>query len=419
MQPQYLQYLPALMYAGLAGTALALVVATGQNRWSPRVFFLLALRLAIGWHFLFEGLHKVHSHLHPSETTRSFSSEPYFKVAPGPIGARMRKSFGDPDEVFAQKVRATEEIKPADFDKLSAEDQAKRCPAAVAADLDAMTDKAEAAEKDAAEKATKAADADAAKAEKEKKDDDKAKGKAKAEAAKKEAEKRRDSAAAAAPILVTAAKAKYARWVYGVEGRDTKLKSTTGEAWFTAPQRLDYLDWLRGQVAQAQTRADAGVGNGTGTDAKRMAEYRTDLIAAEAALAKDTNDFVAELKKDLNGGKAPEEPPPAKSFGQKMDLFTMWFLMAVGGCLMAGLFTRLVCVLGTGFLVVTYLAHPPFPWYPQPPNTEGNPLFINKNVIEALALLAVASFPTGRWLGLDALISKVFCRAPQENDPTA
>ncbi len=88
----------------------------------------------------------------------------------------------------------------------------------------------------------------------------------------------------------------------------------------------------------------------------------------------------------------------------------MWFLVAVGACLMAGLFTRLACVLGAGFLVMTYLTYPPFPWYPLPPNTEGNPVFINKNVIEALALLALASFPTGRWLGLDALVSRIFGR---------
>ena len=51
----------------------------------------------------------------------------------------------------------------------------------------------------------------------------------------------------------------------------------------------------------------------------------------------------------------------------------------------------------------------PSPWYPQPPNTEGNPLFVNKNVIEALALLLLACYPTGRWLGLDALLSRVCC----------
>jgi hypothetical protein len=39
--------------------------------------------------------------------------------------------------------------------------------------------------------------------------------------------------------------------------------------------------------------------------------------------------------------------------------------------------------------------------------TEGNPVFVNKNVIECLALLALASMPTGRWMGLDALIARM------------
>jgi hypothetical protein len=51
-----------------------------------------------------------------------------------------------------------------------------------------------------------------------------------------------------------------------------------------------------------------------------------------------------------------------------------------------------------------------------PPNTEGNPLFINKNVIECLALLVLATFPTGRWMGLDALIARL--RGRRYNDAT-
>ena len=60
-----------------------------------------------------------------------------------------------------------------------------------------------------------------------------------------------------------------------------------------------------------------------------------------------------------------------------------------------------------GFLVLTYLSHPTVPWYPLPPGTEGNPLFINKNLIECLALLTVAVHPTGRWLGLDAIWTRL------------
>src|SRR5690349_8041637 len=94
-----------VLYAGLGGTVLALIVATIQNKWSLRVFFILALRLAIGWHFLFEGLHKIHSYyIGPSETNRPFSSEPYFAAAEGPLGPVMRKQIGDVDDQLKARL---------------------------------------------------------------------------------------------------------------------------------------------------------------------------------------------------------------------------------------------------------------------------------------------------------------------------
>ena len=96
-----------VVYAGLAGCLLALIVATYQQNWSLRVFFLLALRLAIGWHFAFEGLHKINSHLvGPTETNRPFTSEPYFAAAEGPFGDYMRRKYlGDPGAAIAAKLR--------------------------------------------------------------------------------------------------------------------------------------------------------------------------------------------------------------------------------------------------------------------------------------------------------------------------
>ena len=144
-----------VLYAGLAGTVLALIVATIMNRWSIRVFFLLALRLAIGWHFLFEGLYKVNSHLvGPTETNRPFSSEPYFRNAPGPVAAFMRKQFSDPNEVIADRVRPTKQTKPTEFEKLSIEEQAADCPDSVARQLDAMESNVQAVVKTEAAKET-------------------------------------------------------------------------------------------------------------------------------------------------------------------------------------------------------------------------------------------------------------------------
>jgi uncharacterized membrane protein YphA (DoxX/SURF4 family) len=423
-----------LLYAGLAGTLLALIIASAQQKWSLRVFFLLALRLAIGWHFLFEGLHKIHSHMvGPAENNRVFSSEPYFKVAQGPLGPLMRKQFGDTEAIIDSQVKAAEPIKPEEFAKKSDAEQAKYCPQPVGNALDVSLDdveetiKAEAAgdlkSADVAEKKAVAAANIAEERELRglRKDDVKSQANVKAEAeaerakAKKDAEKARtaakvkgDKAKEFAPLRVVAAKAAYARWVYGVDGRDTKLKGISTDVPYTAPERLAHIERVRGQAQAEEERQAAHLGNGFGIEQKKAAELRLDLVAAESDLAKDAQTFTHELKKFLIGKKADDEPPAQKSWTQRwMDPITMWFIAGIGACLMAGLLTRLACILGAGFLVMTYLAHPAFPWLPLPPNTEGNPVFINKNIIEALALLTLATFPTGRWLGIDALLGRL------------
>lgn len=402
----------AVIYAGLAGTLLALIVATAQQKWSCKVFFLLALRLAIGWHFMFEGFHKIHStYTGPTETNRPFTSEPYFKVAPGPIGAEMRKQFGDPAEVIAAKVRAPKDIKPDAFAKLSVEEQAAACPAAAAADFDNLESKLEAtlaAVGVAEAKATAEAKTEFAK-EKAKED---------AEKARKAIQKGIDAFKATGKDRVAAAKAAYARWVFGVDGRDCKMKAITGDVSLTAPQRLEHLEWLRTQSSEVGKRLADGLGNGYGMEAKRASEARTDFMAGESDLAKDANAFIADLQKSLAEGVAVDVPAEP-SRGQKLDKVTMWFLVTVGTFIMAGFLTRLSCFLAAGFLVITYLAHPAFPWYPLPPNTEGNPVFINKNIIECLALLSLACMPTGRWLGIDAVIHRVCCGKEETATPPA
>jgi uncharacterized membrane protein YphA (DoxX/SURF4 family) len=415
----------AVVYAGLAGTLLALIVATAQNKWSPRVFFLLALRLAIGWHFLFEGLYKLQTHYGPpTETSKPFSSEPYFRAAPGPLGAMMRKQFEDPEQIIAIEVKAPKPIPAQEFARLSAEDQAAACPAAVAQQFDHVKNVIEKQMADVEPEEQKAVAAATAKRDSDLKnaqtDVDKSviesiydvEVKAAAEKAKKTREatqKKLDFLDSdAGKTMLTTAKASYARWIYGVDRRDTKVKFITQPAPLTAPERLAHIERLRGEMERASDEHGTGLGNGYGTATKRTAELRMELVTAESDLVKDARAFIAELQKDLNGGEAVKEPVE-RSVGQRMDSMTMWALAIIGACIMAGLFTRVMCVLAAGFLIMTYLAHPAFPWYPIPPNTEGNPVFINKNVIECLALLYLACMPTGRWLGLDAIIMPAFC----------
>ena len=184
-----------VLYAGLAGTILALIVATIQNNWSIRVFFLLALRLAIGWHFLFEGLYKVNTHLvGPTDANpRTFTSEPYFRNAPGPVAAYMRKQFSDPQAAIADHLTPSREPRGEAFANLPIAEQAAACPASVAKQIDDMEPKAVEAVKAEAKKELAKADEDEAKATKDAKTDtNKAKAKESAEAARQAAQEGRD-----------------------------------------------------------------------------------------------------------------------------------------------------------------------------------------------------------------------------------
>ena len=335
-----------VLYAGLAGVLLSLIVATATNGWQLRVFVLLALRLAIGWHFLFEGLHKLHSFaVGPTDTNRVFTSEPYFAAAEGPLGDYMRKKYlGDPEATYTERLTKKQDVSAAAFKKLPPSEQAALCPTAAA---EALTG------------------GDAEKA--------------------------------------TAAKAKFAAWVYGAETQSAKVNMVTGDIPLTADQRLSAIAVLQREYDALAARDAEGLGRGYGYEMERKKKLKTDLLKAKTDLAADTDKVIADLRKDA--GLPPLDPAdkPIKD----LDRLTAYTITAVGAGLLLGVFTKLWCLVGVGFLVMTYLAHPTVPWHSLPPNTEGNPLFINKNLIEALGMLVILVHPTGRWLGLDALFLRL------------
>ena len=574
-----------VLYAGLGGTVLALIVASIQNKWSCRVFFILALRLAIGWHFLFEGLHKIHSHyVGPGETNKVFTSEPYFAVAEGPLGPVMRKQLGDPEEQL--KARLTPRNIPELLSGLSADDRAKLA----LRKLLSITDE------DYAKLAPTEVVKDwqgfvAAFTEKYKLGDDE---KAKLDGQLSDAEKKELDSGKGPGDLSVAAMASYAKWAIGVEARNSKVKFVSGDTPLTAPQRLEYIKHRQKELDDLQERAKAEMGNGQGIDMTRLKDAKTLVSTAKTTLLSDADAYLAELEKEAftaimvdrlakaapmpskvigsdDGKFGAVLPPPAptgpvsfeavpepvrklwdtcvaaykadypdaagekldeayalakarftnwyfdrdefsgrpkpgftsvagkysaavldaarldgavkdakdagpfvrltltaaadaawqkvtaarfsvlvaldlkyaelkksldqalpadakdgplttapttkKEFFERLDRQTRWGIAAIGAMLLAGLFTRVACLAGAAFLVLTYLTHPPFPWLPLPPGTEGNPVFVNKNVIEFLGLMVILVHPTGRWMGLDAIIHRlVFRRAP---DPSA
>jgi thiosulfate dehydrogenase [quinone] large subunit len=85
-----------------------------------------------------------------------------------------------------------------------------------------------------------------------------------------------------------------------------------------------------------------------------------------------------------------------------VDKLVMLGVAAVGLSLILGLLTRAGCVGAMLLLAMFYFLMVPTSGMPQP-NAEGNYLFINKTLIEGVAVLVLLSFDTGRIAGLDRL----------------
>jgi uncharacterized membrane protein YphA (DoxX/SURF4 family) len=85
--------------------------------------------------------------------------------------------------------------------------------------------------------------------------------------------------------------------------------------------------------------------------------------------------------------------------------------LAIGACLIAGLFTRLAALGGALFLLPIVLAQPDWPGlFPPPPPSAGRTFLIGKEAIEMIALFTLATLPVGRWGGLDFFIYHLFVR---------
>lgn len=90
-----------------------------------------------------------------------------------------------------------------------------------------------------------------------------------------------------------------------------------------------------------------------------------------------------------------------------VDVLNIWGLTLIGLSLILGLFTRFTSILGIILLSLYYVANPPFIGIGFGIPLEGYYLFINKIVIEIVALAIVFVFPTDLSLSLERLNSFV------------
>lgn len=166
----------------------------------------------------------------------------------------------------------------------------------------------------------------------------------------------------------------------------------------------DHID-RQAKVLQ-ELRRDV-VGPVQALEAEMISKAEEQLTAPRERLSQEE---ALQLTRQLAAGPVPEPMTPVRVINWR----TMWGLTIFGLLLMIGLFTRLSALGGAGLLLMFYLAMPPWPGVQEIPSIEHN-LFVNKVLVEMLALLAFAALPSGKWFGLDALISALWNRITRKH----
>jgi uncharacterized membrane protein YphA (DoxX/SURF4 family) len=347
--------------------------------------FLVLLRVAIGWHFFWEGMHKWREfRVGPTESVlgkkEPFSSAGYFREAPGPLAKFLRGYVGDPDaqalgRLEVQPIPAGED--PATYPPK------KRVPTLLAAEWSDYVERF------------------------------------------MEHYKLNDQQQTEARTKLDQAEAGVVAWLTKADPDDkTKavsksFQSASWDARQTVPQRLKEY---KAKLAEVRDTLDNKLWlMGQDVEGKRLPQAKADLAQLRASLLADLNEeHTKKLEEALDGILTPEQkqkkdasalpPAPPSTTLTWINNLTIYGLLVLGACLMIGLFARTACILSAGFLLLTYLCAPPFPWLPVPPNSEGYYFYVNKNVVEMLALLALGTSASGRWFGVDALLHEVWLR---------
>lgn len=161
------------------------------------------------------------------------------------------------------------------------------------------------------------------------------------------------------------------------------------------------------KLLRQRVKEDAGRLNAPFTRERLQASRKKlDLIAGE--MLAFVNEPISELTVQAQALATPAQmaagplrrPPSGADW---VDRAIQWALTCIGVCLMLGLFTPVAALAAAAQLAVFYLASPPWPHLPAA-STAGHYLYIDRNFIEALVALLIAVTPTGRWAGLDAYI---------------
>ncbi len=88
-----------------------------------------------------------------------------------------------------------------------------------------------------------------------------------------------------------------------------------------------------------------------------------------------------------------------------VDFLNVWGLTLIGFAMITGLFSRLAKIGAMVMLLFYFIAHPPLMMADYIFPGEGSYLWVNKNLVELLAVAVLFVFPTGHIIGIDRLIN--------------
>lgn len=139
-----------------------------------------------------------------------------------------------------------------------------------------------------------------------------------------------------------------------------------------------------------------------------VAVWLGEIDAREKAFREALYDLVDAKQLESRGRIAASWNPFAWSRVEQINFAVTWALTAIGVCLLLGLCTRPAALGGAGFMFFVVLTQPAWPTiWPPDPAVVGHALLINKDFIEMLALLTIATTAVGRWAGLDYFLGNL------------
>ncbi|MBL8823878.1 MAG: hypothetical protein JNJ77_14930 [Planctomycetia bacterium] len=403
-----------------------------KTSWPTR-FFLVLLRLAIGWHLFIEGATKLETwSVGPSISNKPFSSRGYLQQSQGPLGPLFRNMAGDPDATLLTLLDTSSQAIPPALEK-QWQDYVNRYSAHYQLD-NAQRQQADILLKQHLQMLqTWFKDG------------------------KKEVT-RDYPFATTIPTLSTATRISTYRNKHQelrgyidqwnvlfskdvTKSRVSALRSEVSKLRTELQQDLDELQKKLGQeldklLTKEQEAIDfekymgrlisASNSEGNSSDHQALAELKQaarEVKNSTFTVNWDTFNTYPEsvisaflqdpdYRKLANRIGKREMAPPLRVEDTRLldwaDRSVAWGLTLAGLGLLLGCFTRLSSLVGAGLLMLFYVSLPPLPDLPENPLAEGKYLFVNKNLIEALALLVLATTASGRWFGIDALLSCIW-----------